>query len=157
MEIIPQPLTAEAFAPFGEVIDVPNEAGRTYYEEALGNLRSNARPSLSMTFRAETTGRPVKAEMLERHGFSSQTFVPVDVDRWLIVVAPHARQGGPDIAQVRAFIANGRQGVTYKPGVWHHPIIALERETDFACLVWEDGSSLDCEVADLPEPAQVSL
>ena len=39
MEIVPQPLTKEAFAPFGDVIDVPNEPGRQYYEDALGNLR----------------------------------------------------------------------------------------------------------------------
>ena len=31
MEIVPQPLTQEAFAPFGDVIDVPQQAGRTYY------------------------------------------------------------------------------------------------------------------------------
>ena len=47
---------------------------------------------------------------MERHEFSSQTFVPVDVVRWLIVVAPHATQGGPDMAKARAFIANGQQG-----------------------------------------------
>ena len=51
MQIEPQPLTREAFAPFGDVIDVPSEPGRTYYEEALGNLRANARPSLSLNRR----------------------------------------------------------------------------------------------------------
>ena len=58
MEIVPQPLTREAFAPFGDVIDVPNEPGRKYYEDALGNLRSGAHPSLSMSSRAKRpTGR----------------------------------------------------------------------------------------------------
>ena len=57
MEINPLPLTREAFAPYGDVIDVPQEAGRTYYEDALGNLRPNARPSLSMTFRLPTPDR----------------------------------------------------------------------------------------------------
>ena len=90
MELVPQPLTKEAFAPFGDVIDVPKEAGRSYYDEALGNLRGNAKPSLSMTFRVPTPDRPLKSELMERHEFSSQTFVPVDVARWLIVVAPHA-------------------------------------------------------------------
>ena len=57
MEITPQPLTREAFAPFGDVIDIPQQAGRTYYEEALGNLRPEARPSLSMSFRPPTAER----------------------------------------------------------------------------------------------------
>src|ERR1700716_2848833 len=120
MDITPQPLTPEAFAPFGDVIDIPDQAGRTYYEDALGNLRPDARPSLSLILKAETPDRPLRAELLERHEFSSQTFVPIDVARWLIVVAPHAASGGPDTSAVRAFIATGRQGVTYQPNTSHH-------------------------------------
>jgi len=145
MEIVPQPLTREAFAPFGDVIDVPNEPGRKYYEDALGNLRSGAHPSLSMSLKGETPDRPLKADLLERHEFSSQTFVPIDVARWLIVVAPHAKQGGPDSALVRAFIASGRQGVTYKPDTWHHGLTVLDRPGRFAVFMWRDGSKGDEE------------
>ncbi len=103
MEIQPQPLTQEAFAPFGDVIDVPSEPGRKYYEDALGNLRPSAHPSLSLSLKAETPDRPLKADLLERHEFSSQTFVPIDVARWLIVVAPQRQGGRPR--------SRGRQGV----------------------------------------------
>ena len=140
MLIDPQPLTKEAFAPFGDVIDVPTEAGRKYYEDALGNLRPNAHPSLSMTFRVETADRPLKSELLERHEFSSQTFVPVDVGRWLIVVAPHAKTGGPDLAGLKAFIATGTQGVTYKPNTWHHGLTVLDRPGRFAVFMWRAGT-----------------
>src|ERR1700751_830547 len=125
MDIVPQPLTREAFAPFGDVIDIPKEAGRTYYEDALGNLRTNAKPSLSVSLKPATPDRPLKSELLERHEFSSQTFVPVDVGRWLIVVTPHAVAGGPDMSQLRASIANGHQGVTYNPNTWHHGLTVL--------------------------------
>ena len=114
MQIDPQPLTREAFAPYGDVIDLPTEAGRQYYEDALGNLRAEARPSLSVVLKADTSDRPLRAELLERHEFSSQSFVPIDVARWLIVVAPHAARGGPDTSGVRAFIATGKQGVTHR-------------------------------------------
>ena len=140
MELIPQPLTRQAFAPFGEVIDVPQEAGRTYYEDALGNLRPQAKPSLSMSYRMPTQERPLKSELMERHEFSSQTFVPVDVARWLIVVAPHAAQGGPDMAHARAFIATGKQGVTYKPDTWHHGLTTLDRPGRFAVFMWRAGT-----------------
>ena len=113
MELIPQPLTKEAFAPFGDVIDVPDVPGRTYYEDALGNLRPTAHASLSVSLKAETPDRPLRSDYLERHEFSSQTFVPLDVERWLIVVAPHAAAGGPDVSGMKAFIATGKQGVTY--------------------------------------------
>ena len=106
MEITPQPLTREAFAPFGDVIDMPTEAGRFYYDDALGNLRSSAtaEPVGRTQGRRRPTGRS-RSDMLERHEFSSQTFIPVDVGRWLIVVAPHAAQGGPDTKKAIAFIA----------------------------------------------------
>ena len=145
MEIHPQPLTREAFAPFGDVIDVPDEPGRTYYEDALGNLRSNAHPSLSLSLKGETPDRPLRADMLERHEFSSQTFVPIDVARWLIVVAPHATAGGPDLAGGKAFIATGRQGVTYKPNTWHHGLTVLDRPGRFAVFMWRDGGKGDEE------------
>ena len=104
VQVDPQPLTKEAFAPYGDVIVLPTSAGRTYYEDALGNLRAAARPSVSVSQREPTLDRPIVANLLERHEFSSQTFVPLDVDRWLIVVAPHARGGGPDVSAARAFI-----------------------------------------------------
>lgn len=145
MEIAPQPLTPQAFAPFGDVFEIPEESGRTYYEEALGNLRPNAHASLSLSFKAETPDRPLKAEILERHEFSSQTFVPVGVERWLVVVAPHAKAGGPDTSQVRAFIANGRQGVTYKPNTWHHGLTVLDKPGRFAVFMWRTGIKDDEE------------
>jgi ureidoglycolate lyase len=140
MELIPQPLTKAAFAAFGEVIDVPQQVGRTYYEDALGNLRPEAKPSLSMSFRPPTPDRPLRSELMERHEFSSQTFVPVDVARWLIVVAPHAAKGGPDMAGAKAFIASGQQGVTYRPDTWHHGLTTLDRPGRFAVFMWRAGT-----------------
>ena len=145
MEIVPQPLTQEAFAPFGDVIAVPDVAGRTYYEDALGNLRPTAHASLSVSLKAETPERPLKADLLERHEFSSQTFMPLDVGRWLIVVAPHAEAGGPELAEVRAFIATGKQGVTYRPNTWHHGLTVLDRPGRFAVFMWRDGGKGDEE------------
>ena len=145
MQIDLQPLTQEAFAPFGDVIDVPNEPGRQYYENALGNLRPDAHASLSMSLKAETPDRPLEAALLERHEFSSQTFVPIDVARWLIVVAPHAGAGGPDLAGVKAFIATGQQGVTYKPDTWHHGLTVLDRPGRFAVFMWRNGGKGDEE------------
>ena len=140
MEIVPQRLTREAFARFGDVIEVPTAPGRNYYADALGNLRADARPSLSMSYREPTQDRPLKSEMLERHEFSSQTFVPVDVGRWLIVVAPHARAGGPDMAGMKAFVATGAQGVTYRPNTWHHGLTTLDRPGRFAVFMWLAGT-----------------
>jgi ureidoglycolate lyase len=66
--------------------------------------------------------------------------VPVDVARWLIVVAPHAAQGGPDMAGARAFIATGQQGVTYRPNTWHHGLTTLDQPGRFAVFMWRAGA-----------------
>jgi ureidoglycolate lyase len=144
MEIVPQPLTREVFAPFGDVIDMATEAGRFYHDEALGNLRPEAGASLSIALKAATPDRPLTSELMERHEFSSQTFIPVDVGRWLIVVAPHAapgkNEGGPDMAEARAFIADGTTGVTYKANTWHHGLTTLDKPGRFAVFMWKAGT-----------------
>jgi ureidoglycolate lyase len=145
MEIVPQPLTKEAFAPFGEVIDMPASAGRFYYDEALGNLNARASASLSVALKAETPDRPLTSELMERHEFSSQTFIPVDVGRWLIVVAPHAATGGPDMANARAFVADRSKGVTYKANTWHHGLTTLDKPGSFAVFMWKAGTQEDEE------------
>lgn len=145
LNIDARPLTAEAFAPFGDVIDVPTATGRTYYEDALGNLRPAARPSLSVSQREPVLDRPLVANLLERHEFSSQTFVPLDSGRWLIVVAPHAAAGGPDVAAAKAFIATSQQGVTYRPNTWHHGSTVLDRPSRFAVFMFRDGTKGDEE------------
>ena len=145
MELIPQALTKEASAPFGDVIDVPEAPGRTYYNDALGNLRPDAQANLSLSLKAETPDRPLRSDYMERHEFSSQTFVPLDVERWLIVVAPQASAGGPDVAGMKAFIATGRKGVTYRPNTGHHGLTVLDRQGRFAVFMWRDGGKGDEE------------
>jgi ureidoglycolate lyase len=140
MEITPQPLTREAFAPFGDLIDMPAAAGRFYHDDALGDRRSSAMPSLSVALAAPSSDRPLAVDLLERHEFSSQTFIPVDVGRWLIVVAPHAAQGGPDTAKAIAFIADGRVGVTYRADTWHRGLTTLDRPGSFAIFMWKAGT-----------------
>jgi ureidoglycolate lyase len=146
MTLITKPLTAEAFAPYGDVLAAPAEPGRLYFEAGLGNGRSQARPSLSMVRRAPVAGGlPLEVKLLERHEYSSQTFVPLDEARWLIVVCPHATTGGPDPARAVAFIAGAGQGVTYRPNTWHHGLTVLDRPARFAVFMWRDGTAGDEE------------
>jgi len=145
MHLIARKLTAEAFAPYGDVLTAPAEPGRVYFEDGLGNARPGARPSLSMSHRAPAASLPFEANLLERHEFSSQTFLPLDVSRWLIVVCPHAAAGGPDVAKAVAFIAGPDQGVTYRPNTWHHGLTVLDRPARLAVFMWRDGTTGDEE------------
>jgi ureidoglycolate lyase len=160
-----RPLTADAYAPYGDVVMASprgepgkpanqGTARRFDHLAALADLRPG-RASLNVSvFRSQP--RPAglfEVALLEKHPASTQVFVPMNARRYLALVA----LGGdaPDLATLAAFVAAGTQGVSYRPGVWHHPMIALEGETDFACFVWEDGSAEDCVVVTYPEDRRV--
>lgn len=156
MKLIAQPLTAEAFAPFGTVLDAPRDAGRTYFDATLANLRSGARPSLSIARRDEVATMPFTATMMERHEFSSQSFVPIDCGGWIVMVAPHTADNRPDMTKARAFLAGPEQGVTYGANIWHHPLTIVERPASFAIFMWLEGGKGDEEFFTLAEPVTIA-
>lgn len=150
MRLTLEPLSAAAFAPFGEVLEAPKEPGRDYFEKRLGNRREGVPPSISLTHRLPAA-LPLRSTTMERHPTSSQSFIPMDAARWLVIVAPHAAGGGPDMARARAFLARPDQGITYGIDVWHHPFTVLDRPQRFAVVMWRDGSPLDDEFVTVPE------
>ena len=159
-------LTREAFLPFGDVVlaeraDITpvmvnfGTAARRNHAGSLVNERPQARPNLA-TFRCEPWSRfPVLAESMEKHPRSSQLFVPMKVERYLVVVAPG--DGAPDIEGLRAFVAMPGQGVIYGPGVWHMPLIVFGTPAEFVMFVWEDDTAEDCVVAKLAEPVEIAM
>jgi ureidoglycolate lyase len=98
-----------------------------------------------MVMRELVGSLPLEVKLLERHEFSSQTFVPLDVGRWLVVVCARAPLGGPDVAHGRALIAGPDRGITYRTNTWHHGFTVLDRPGRFAMFMWLDGSSGDEE------------
>jgi ureidoglycolate lyase len=152
-----RPLTAEAFAPFGQVIPlrIPG-LGRRAHAAALANRRPAAVPSLAVA-RLAPTALPIRAAALERHPFSSQTFLPTDLARYLVVVCPADADGEPVVARVVAFVAVATQGVSYAPGTWHHPMTILDRPGEYVVLRWDDGTAADTEWRHLAEPVLIDV
>jgi ureidoglycolate lyase len=157
-----QPLTREAFAPFGEVIMLdgakhyPINAGTTERFHALARVDTAEQggvPVISL-FRGQPRPLPLPIIIMERHPLGSQAFVPVTQsadDEYLVVVAP---AGEFDASQMKAFLATGFQGVSYGRGVWHHPLIALHRVSDFL-IVDRVGEGNNCDEIELD--GQMSL
>ena len=157
MRIIAQPLSEAAFAPYGDVLEAPREIGRTYFEKGLQSARPKAWPSLSVAHVKPLAKLPLEAKVMERHEFSSQSFMPLDVGRWLAVVAPSGADGGPDPSGAVAFLVQPGQGVTYHMGTWHHPLTALDRPARFAVFMWRDGTTADEEFRTLAAPFTVEV
>lgn len=146
-----RPLSAQAFAPFGDVLEVPTDIGRATFDGGLANLRTNARLSLALVNKAPTE-LPQTSRTMERHRWSSQTFLPLQATRWLVLVAPHIKdRAAPDMNKALALIASGQQGVTFAADVWHHPFTVLGSPAKFAVATWKNGTSGDDEFVDIPE------
>lgn len=162
-EIVAVPITPEAFAPFGEVVSAGLSEGKSAnmgtavrcdFCAGLESTRPGARPNLAV-FRSLARSLPFEVRLLERHPCSTQAFLPMVCARYLVCVAPALADGSPDVAGLAAFSCGPGQGVNYRRGVWHHPILALDGPADFVMLAWEDGSALDCVEHALPEPVRV--
>ena len=154
MRLAIEPISAEGFAPHGTLVRAPAEIGRNAYPDALMNRRPGARATLSAS-RALPKTLPLTSSVMERHRFSSQTFFPLDVARYVVVVAPHAPAGKPDMARARAFLVPGDAAITYAADSWHHPMIALDRMACFSVLLWRDGTADDIETVDLDQPFEL--
>jgi ureidoglycolate lyase len=140
VEIKVTPLTRGAFAPFGDVIEAEGSAAFTINDgfatrhhdlAEVDVLEAGGRPLLNI-FHARPWPQPIRIRMLERHPLSSQA---------VVVAAPGDQ---PEPAQIHAFVTNGRQGVNYRRGVWHHPLLVLDREADFVVIDrGADGENCD--------------
>jgi ureidoglycolate lyase len=158
-----EPLTKEAFAPYGWVIsgdrgDIVGKsanqgtATRFNWLGAVEDLRpGKSRLNLCLFRCSPRTGWPLRVEILERHPMTTQVIVPMNADQYVVLVGLRTDGSDPDLSSLRAFVAAAREGVAYHPGTWHHPLLALDHETDFTSLVWEDEGPADCDLVTIAE------
>ncbi|HBT02460.1 MAG TPA: ureidoglycolate lyase [Citreicella sp.] len=132
-----QPLTAEAFAPFGDVLDTSGAPDRIINQGLCGRFHDRAaldfadgRAGISL-FRAEPRQLPLVLDMVERHPDGSQAFLPMSEAPFLVVVAPD--EGGTP-GRPRAFLTQAGQGVNYHRGVWHGVLCPLSAPGLFAVV-----------------------
>ncbi|SNT30951.1 ureidoglycolate lyase [Noviherbaspirillum humi] len=157
-------LNAAAFAPFGAVIDGEGRApesindGTTqrYADLARLDLCANAGDGAPLIHLYVASARrfPLRLARLERHRRASQVFIPLNGQRFIIVVAP----GGPlpDWERMQAFLSKPGQAVSLHRGCWHHGLVALNDSDRFAVI--EGGAyRTDTEELDAPEDILLEL
>jgi ureidoglycolate lyase len=137
--LTPEPLTADAFAGFGDVIQtggafelINRGTARQFADLAGIDIAADGGSPRVSIYCARPYELPLTIEMLERHPLSSQLFMPLHGEPFLIVVAPAGQV--PDASAMRAFVSNGRQGINYHRGTWHHPLIAIHDPSEFLVL-----------------------
>ncbi len=134
----PVPLTGARFSAYGDVIEASskehepmNEARFTRFND-LANLDidlNGGHVSISIAKSKTPTAFPHRFDLVERHPLGSQAFIPLS--RFVFVVVVAARGETVDVADLRAFVTNGHQGINYHLGTWHMPLIASAEGQEF--------------------------
>ena len=159
----------------------------TYYRSSSGipaQLTTSLFSCFPHSLRTSKSGSIFDVDILERHPFTTQSFVPFSPltsrnTKALIVVAPtlktlpapsaltpyfpqsHWNQGGPpDLKNLKAFLIDGpRAGVTYGIGTWHAPMVVIgDERVDFFVTQWANGrEGEDCQEVELKEEIEISV
>ena len=153
-----QPITAEAFAPFGDLLRAEGEPDRIINQGLCGRHHdlalidvSDGRTGISL-FDAVPRSLPYTLDMMERHPLGSQAFLPMSLQPFLVIVAPDA--GGRPGAPV-AFLTGPGQGVNYHRGTWHGVLTPLHAPGLFA-VVDRIGEGSNLEECWFEEPYEIT-
>lgn len=131
------PLTAEAFAPFGDILDTQGEPDKLINQGLCERYHDRAKLDIEggqagiSIFNAQTRKLPLKLEMMERHPIASQAFVPMNAHGFLVVVAPDDA-GKPGVPL--AFETKPGQAINFHKGTWHGVLTPLRAPGLFAVI-----------------------
>lgn len=157
-----KPLTSEAFAPFGQLIDkqhgekitINNGNCLRHHDLAAVELGGdNAKPLISI-FEGQAYALPHKLDMVERHPLGSQAFMPMH-DRPFLVCVCEDENGKP--VRPQAFVTAPNQGFNLKQNTWHGVLTPIGQAGDF--LVVDrggDGNNLEEHYFEAPFFVEVS-
>ncbi|GAA5233332.1 ureidoglycolate hydrolase [Verticiella sediminum] len=138
-QVICQPLTEHAFAPYGWMLGKPlpapaaaavafSNAATDFWQQHVFDAGAGGETEILWVNYRST--EPMIGT-LEVHDLTEQALVPL-TGPVLHVVARSRDDGSPDLASLRAFALHPGQGVCMRPGCWHASRVP-EREA--ACLM----------------------
>nr|WP_047578958.1 ureidoglycolate lyase [Methylobacterium sp. ZNC0032] len=149
-----QPVTNGTFAPFGWII-AAGESGRAANNGTAQRHDVHAHPAadvqpgsrfVTSIFEARRQPPTSTITMLERHVNSIQLIMPLNGCGHIVIVSQAREDGMPDLATLAAFSFSAAQGMVYRRGLWHHPIMATGSDARFLVQSWQNGTEADCEV-----------
>ncbi|MBY6092470.1 ureidoglycolate lyase [Maritimibacter alkaliphilus] len=153
--ITAEPLSAAAFAPYGDVLEVTESYDKLinagmcerYNDRAQLDFGPGGRAGLSI-FRAQPRSLPYTLDLLERHPEGSQAFVSMSQAPWMVIVAPDV-DGRPGVPQ--AFLCAPGQAVNFHRGTWHGVLTPLAEPGLFA-VIDRIGDTANLEEVTLDPP-----
>lgn len=135
-----KPLTRDAFAEFGDVVEIEgrdsyfinNGMAERFHELAQVETRGDSAYPIISLVKSKKFGLPRKVDHVEYHPLGSQAFLPLDTTPFVVVVGRAGNAPAP--GDLRAFVTNGKQGINYHVGTWHHVLLTPYAAMDFICV-----------------------
>ena len=158
----PQALTRERFAAYGDVIDTATDrvsrinSGRfdRFGKLSLVETDDAGHASIGILRSRVATRLPCRFRSVERHPLGSQAFMPLAPFPFVVVVAPPGTR--VRVEDLRAFVTDGRQGVNYRRGTWHMPLVALEVGQEFL-VIDRAGTASNWERHEFNQPVGLGM
>jgi len=129
-----EPLTAQAFRPFGQVI-------------GLDDVRIELRADDIISY----DRKPIRASVLNRHHNATQALVALDAKPTVIIVAPPEVDfsSADHLDTLRAFVCDGSLGINLGLRTWHEGPFPLGPHVDLVNVQGRHVLENDNEVAHL--------
>jgi ureidoglycolate lyase len=126
--IIARPLTPDAFAHYGQVLDASGSPDHLVNAGRAGRWHDRARIDITggragiSLFDALHVSLPYRFDLVERHPLGSQAFLPMTLNPFLVIVAPDVGTGP---GRPLAFLTAPGQGINLHCGTWHGVLTPL--------------------------------
>ena len=132
IKIKPKKINKTNFSKFGQIIDtskkkyfrINNGYAKRYDNLGKINTSLNKGRTIVSIFSAKKRKFPMKVDMMEKHPFGSQAFVPMKDTSFLVFVAPKGNK--PDLKKIQSFRIPKQTGINLNPGIWHFPLISTK-------------------------------
>jgi ureidoglycolate hydrolase len=134
-----QPITVEAFRPYGQLI-APSEDGKPFDNEDARLELSNGTPRFYI-MRLPARGR--KFHRITRHGQCTQCLGSLGGREWFIGVAPPSETREPDLDRLTVFRIPGDCFIKLEVGTWHAGPLFEGDPIDFYNLELSDTNIVD--------------
>jgi len=138
-ELIPEPITAESFAPYGQLI-TPQDDSKPFDEQDAQLELSQGQPRFYLM---RLHHRGYRFDKITRHERCSQCLGSLQGQNWYLAVAPPTQGNCPDTTRLKAFAIPGTCFVKLHPGTWHAGPYFEAETVDFYNLELTDTNVTD--------------
>ena len=148
-------INVQNFSKYGQLIstkdieskNINSNTTKSFFDLANIQILGKDKNCRINIFKAKKRNFPLEINMLEKHPFSSQVFLPLDKDPFFVIVCPASSK--PDLNNLKIFKIENGNGVNFKPEVWHFHLISINdaRNAYEDLLLYGDNVNLNANAS----------